>query len=63
MSGVDAVRELCSKENTVGFVFDVMDKSALFDYVNKNGVLPRKTFSIGQSTDKRYYLEARIIDQ
>ena len=61
--GVDAVRELCSKENTVGFIFDVMDKSDLFDYVNKNGVLPRKTFSIGQSTDKRYYLEARIIDQ
>lgn len=60
--GEDAVRELAKKENTVGFLFSGMDKSELFDYVNKNGVLPRKTFSIGQATDKRYYLEARVID-
>ena len=59
--GAEAVKELCSKENTIGFIFDGMAKDELFDYVNKNGVLPRMTFSIGQATDKRYYLEARII--
>ncbi len=59
--GEDAVRQLAQKENTVGFLFSGMDKSELFNYVNENGVLPRKTFSIGQATDKRYYLEARRI--
>ena len=59
--GEDAVRKLAGKENTVGFLFGGMDKSELFDYVNENGVLPRKTFSIGQATDKRYYLESRVI--
>lgn len=59
--GEEAVRELAQDEHTVGFLFGGMDKSELFDYVNENGVLPRKTFSIGQATDKRYYLEARVI--
>ena len=59
--GEEAVRGMAEKENTVGLLFGGMDKSELFDYVNENGVLPRKTFSIGQATDKRYYLEARII--
>ena len=61
--GADTVRELSGKENTVGFIFGGMDKGELFDYVSTNGVLPRKTFSIGQAADKRYYLEARIINR
>jgi len=60
--GESAVRELSAKRNTVGFLFGGMDKSELFDYVNEHGVLPRKTFSIGHAVDKRYYLEARVID-
>lgn len=59
--GEEAVRELAQMDHTVGFLFGGMDKSELFDYVNENGVLPRKTFSIGHATDKRYYLEARVI--
>ena len=27
----------------------------------RDGVLPRKTFSMGESVEKRYYLEARKI--
>lgn len=61
--GEDVVKELSLKENTVGFIFGGMDKSELFDYVNAHGVLPRKTFSIGQARDKRYYLEARVINR
>ena len=61
--GEEAVRTLAKQEHTVGFIFNGMDKTELFDYVNENGVLPRKTFSIGQAEDKRYYLEARIINK
>ncbi len=36
-----------------------MHKSELFKTVILDGALPRKTFSMGHSYDKRYYLEAR----
>ena len=32
-------------------------KNGLFNYARRRGVLPRKSFSIGHATDKRYYLE------
>ena len=34
---------------------------SLPDYVRENGILPRKSFSVGQACDKRYYMEARRI--
>ncbi len=61
--GEETVRALATKKDTVGLVFSGMDKTELFDYVNENGALPRKTFSIGHAADKRYYLEARIINR
>ena len=59
--GVEATRELAASENTIGFVFGGIGKDELFDYVRRNGILPRKTFSIGHAEDKRYYVEARKI--
>jgi len=59
--GIDEVNELCTKENTVGFVFDTMKKSELFESVSAGGSLVRKAFSMGEARDKRYYLEARRI--
>ncbi len=59
--GTESVRELCKKENTLGFIFDGMEKSELFTAVSKDGSLPRKTFSMGCADDKRFYLEARKI--
>jgi len=38
-----------------------MSKHALFKTVIFDGSLPRKTFSMGESADKRFYLEAREI--
>ena len=52
---------LAKAENTVGFLFDGVEKSDLFAYVTENGTLPRKTFSMGEAKSKRYYLEARRI--
>lgn len=57
--GEETVRELCRKENTVGFLFDGMTKEELFPAVNADGSLPRKTFSMGHADDKRFYLETR----
>ena len=58
---LDTVKELSAKENTVGFIFDGMKKDELFSTVISDGALPRKTFSMGEGCDKRYYIEARKI--
>ena len=57
----EALIALAKRENCVGFLFDGMKKSELFPYVQKNGTLPRKTFSMGEARSKRYYIEARKI--
>lgn len=58
--GEDVVRKL-SKEGNIGFILSSMRKEALFETVKKDGVLPRKTFSMGEAHEKRYYLECRRI--
>ena len=57
--GEDVVYSLCKAENTVGFIFEGMQKSELFDAIKQDGSLPRKTFSMGHAADKRFYIEAR----
>ncbi len=59
--GENDLRELCSRDDAIGFLFDGIKKSELFPYVEKNGALPRKTFSMGEAYDKRYYMECRKI--
>ena len=59
--GEDVVESLSRKENTIGFIFDGMKKSELFPAIMLDGVLPRKTFSMGHASDKRFYIEARKI--
>ncbi len=57
--GIPHIEKLCKKDNTVGFIFDSIRKDELFSAVASDGSLPRKTFSMGQADDKRFYLEAR----
>ena len=59
--GEDTVRKLAEQDSTVGFIYGGISRDELFDYVRKNGILPRKSFSVGQARDKRYYMEARRI--
>lgn len=59
--GENSLRLLAEKPDTVGFIFDGMKKSELFDAVKQDGSLPRKTFSMGHANDKRFYLEARLL--
>ena len=49
------------REDAVAFLLPPPDWTELFDAIVRDGVLPRKTFSIGQAQDKRFYLEARKI--
>lgn len=58
--GEDVARELAGEGN-VAIVLDAMKKSDLFKTVTEDGVLPRKTFSMGEACDKRFYVEARKI--
>ena len=49
------------REDAVAFLLPAMDKGDLFPSVLHHGALPRKTFSMGEAHDKRFYLEARKI--
>jgi len=44
-----------------GFYVPAMDKSDLFKTVILDGALPRKTFSMGEAKEKRFYMECRMI--
>ena len=57
----DVLLELAKQEGAVGFLLPAMEKSQLFRGVIADGILPRKTFSMGHAREKRYYLEARRI--
>ena len=59
--GDETVCRLASQPGALGFFLPPMGKEQLFKTVMADGVLPRKTFSMGHAQDKRYYLEARKI--
>ena len=59
--GEDSLRSLAARPGCLGFQLPPISKDAFFDAIEKDGVLPRKTFSIGHAQEKRYYLEARKI--
>lgn len=59
--GEETVERLSQREGAVGFLLPPMGKEELFPTVEKDGALPRKTFSMGEAQDKRFYLEARKI--
>ena len=59
--GDDAFMELAKQYDNLGFYFEPMEKSEFFDMIVKCGVLPKKTFSLGEAEEKRYYLEGRML--
>lgn len=61
--GIDVVKELARKPDTTGFLLPDMEKSELFPTVVYDGALPRKTFSMGEAAEKRYYMEARLLEK
>ena len=59
--GGEVTDRLGSQPESIGFKLPAMGKQQLFKTVMADGVLPRKTFSMGHAQDKRYYVEARKI--
>jgi len=59
--GEDVTVKLGSQPNHAGFYLPGMSKSDLFKTVILDGALPRKTFSMGEAREKRFYMEARKI--
>jgi len=59
--GTEVVFTLGSRPGNAGFCLPAMQKQDLFTTVIKDGVLPRKTFSMGTADEKRFYFECRLI--
>jgi len=59
--GGEIVCNLGTQPGNAGFYVPGMEKSDLFKTVILDGALPRKTFSLGEAREKRFYMEARKI--
>lgn len=59
--GTQILFEKGALQGNAGFYVPGMDKSDLFKTVILDGALPRKTFSMGEAREKRFYMECRRI--
>jgi uncharacterized protein (DUF1015 family) len=53
----------CANKNpgSLAIAMPALTKGDVFDYIAADDVLPRKSFSMGHATEKRYYLESKKI--
>ena len=59
--GQEAMMSLLQDTSNCGIFLDRIDKNSLFSAIMAGGVLPRKTFSMGEADEKRFYMEARKV--
>ena len=59
--GADVTVRLGTQPGNVGLYLPAIAKDAFFKTVILDGALPRKTFSMGEAKEKRFYMEARRI--
>jgi hypothetical protein len=59
--GEEAVTSLGSRQGNIGFYLPAISKHELFKTIILDSALPRKTFSMGEADEKRFYLECRKI--
>lgn len=45
---------------SIGIIIPFFDKSAIFSTVHKKVLFPRKSFSVGEGEDKKYYIETSL---
>ena len=57
--GEDEIKEFSSMG--VGIMLPAISKNDFFRLIVNGGNLPRKTFSMGEGNEKRYYIEAKLI--
>ncbi len=61
--GKDVTSNLGRKNGNIGLILPEVSKATFFDSIIKDNALPRKTFSMGEANEKRYYMEARKIQR
>ena len=59
--GEEAFERLAAADGNLGFHLPALSKAGLLRMVVREGPLPRKTFSMGEADEKRFYIEARRI--
>lgn len=59
--GADVTDKQGSEPGNIGIFLPAIDKGTFFETIIKDGALPRKTFSMGNANEKRYYMECRSI--
>jgi hypothetical protein len=59
--GDEALESLGKQAHNCGIRLGAINKNSLFPAIKAGGVLPRKTFSMGEAHEKRYYIECRQI--
>ena len=59
--GAGSLESLAKKPGNLGLYLPPIDKSSFFATVIRDGVMPRKTFSMGEAPEKRFYVESRRI--
>lgn len=57
--GSEEVLKLGEKQKAVGILLPPIAKDSFFETINSRGPLPRKSFSMGEADEKRFYLECR----
>ena len=57
--GSEEVLKLGERDNAVGILLPPIAKDSFFETINGRGPLPRKSFSMGEADEKRFYLECR----
>jgi len=60
--GQDVTVRFGEQPGNLGFYLPAIAKRDLFKTVIVDGALPRKTFSMGEAKEKRFYMEARRIE-
>jgi hypothetical protein len=61
--GTESVIQIGRQSGCMGFYLPAMDKHELFKTVILDGALPRKTFSLGEAWEKRFYMEVRKLSE
>jgi len=59
--GIEITQKKGNEANNIGLFLPGISKSTFFDSIIKDGALPRKTFSMGNANEKRFYMETRKI--
>lgn len=60
--GLKNTKQLVTKNlHSIGITMPPLKRDLLLPYIREFGVLPRKSFSLGEAVEKRYYLEGKRI--